>query len=253
MIRLKQVCKYGWRHAGVIAKDTNRNRISLFFDILRCYYQYRMWSNQYLKEKFYNLNKDQRRKVGAEYREKGLKRDAWQKDFRDNRKFLIKYSNMRYERASLREKRRKAYSKRFNIGENALIEYDVNISRAHYLEGTIKIGKNALIAKHVFIDYSGKLEIGDNVQLTNGVIIETHHHPWHSDFKDAVEGEYRVPTELKICDGAMIGSRAIILPSCHYIGLNARIGAGAVVTKDVPDYAVVAGVPAKVIRIQEPK
>lgn len=46
----------------------------------------------------------------------------------------------------------------------------------------------------------------------------------------------------------MIGSRAIILDSCNYIGLHARIGAGAVVTKDVPDYSVVVGVPARVIK-----
>lgn len=49
----------------------------------------------------------------------------------------------------------------------------------------------------------------------------------------------------------IIGSRAIILASCHYIGKHARVGAGAVVTHDVPDYAVVAGVPAKVIRMME--
>lgn len=45
-----------------------------------------------------------------------------------------------------------------------------------------------------------------------------------------------------------MGSRAIILSSCHYIGKNARVGAGAVVTKDVSDNTIVAGVPAKVIK-----
>lgn len=50
-------------------------------------------------------------------------------------------------------------------------------------------------------------------------------------------------------EGAVIGSRAIILNSCNYIGKNARVGAGAVVTKDVPDNAIVVGVPAHIVKI----
>lgn len=41
------------------------------------------------------------------------------------------------------------------------------------------------------------------------------------------------------------------MPTCHYIGKFARIGAGAVVTKDIPDYAIAVGVPARVIRFQD--
>lgn len=108
-----------------------------------------------------------------------------------------------------------------------------------------------LLAKHVFIDYSGNVTIGDNVQLTNGVIIESHSHPFHSDYKKSrsiVE-----QSSVTIGEGVVVGSRAIIMPTCHYIGKYARIGAGAVVTKDVPDYAVAVGVPAKIVRVQESK
>lgn len=49
----------------------------------------------------------------------------------------------------------------------------------------------------------------------------------------------------------IIGSCAIMLDSFHYIGKQIRVGAGAVVTHDVPDYAIVAGVLAKVIRMME--
>jgi acetyltransferase-like isoleucine patch superfamily enzyme len=52
---------------------------------------------------------------------------------------------------------------------------------------------------------------------------------------------------IKIRKGAYIGARAIILPGVT-IGRNAVVGAGAVVTKDVPDSCVVAGVPAKITR-----
>lgn len=207
-----------------------------------------MWSNQYLKEQFHTLSKASRIALGSYYKEKGAIRDRWQSDFRANRKFLSKYSDKRYELPHLRAKRNTAYAKRFNAGANLLVEYDVNISRQHYLDGTIKIGNNVLIAKHAFIDYSGKVEIGDNVQITNGVIIETHHHHFHSDYRES--RDLITPTSLVIDDGAVIGSRAIIMPTVGRIGKYARVGAGAVVTKDVPDYAVVVGVPAKIVRIQ---
>lgn len=246
--RLKQVLHYGWLHAGQITASMQKGmvyRLRIFFDILHCYHVYRMWSNQYLKEHFHTLSQQEREVIGNRYREAGLRRDAWQKDFVENRKFLIKYSDIRYEIGSKRDLRSKAYQKRYHAGKNFFVENDVNISRQHYLEGTIEIGDNVLFAKHVFIDYSGHLRIENDVKLANGVIIETHHH----DLAAKDEGrDVNVPTDLVIREGAYIGSRAIILDSCNYIGLHARIGAGAVVTKDVPDYAVVVGVPAKVIK-----
>ncbi len=59
------------------------------------------------------------------------------------------------------------------------------------------------------------------------------------------------PTPLYIAGDVWIGARAIILPGCKRIGHGAVIGAGAVVTKDVPDWAVVGGNPAKVIRFRK--
>ncbi len=49
-------------------------------------------------------------------------------------------------------------------------------------------------------------------------------------------------------DGAWIGHGAIILPSCRYVGRGAVVGAGAVVSKDVPDYSVVVGNPARIVK-----
>lgn len=60
--------------------------------------------------------------------------------------------------------------------------------------------------------------------------------------------DINIPTSLLIEENAYIGVNAIILATCNYIGKNARIGAGAVVVEDVPDNAVVVGVPAKVIK-----
>ena len=65
------------------------------------------------------------------------------------------------------------------------------------------------------------------------------------------EGE-DVPSEpLVIAGDVWIGARAIILPGCKRIGAHSIIGAGSVVTHDVPDYAIVGGNPAKVIRLRK--
>jgi maltose O-acetyltransferase len=58
------------------------------------------------------------------------------------------------------------------------------------------------------------------------------------------------PQLLTICDDVWIGRRVIILPRCGHIGRGAIIGAGSVVTKDVPDYAIVAGNPARIVKMR---
>jgi len=250
--RIFQVIKYGWLHSSQMAQNHNEGfikRLCIFVDIVICFKKYKMWSNQYLKEDFYYKKANERKLIGDKYLQAGIIRDNWQDDFQRNRKFLAKYSDIRYEVGNLREKRRRAYQKFFNTGNNLCVEYNVNISRQHYLEGSINIGNNVLLAKNVFIDYSGKVIIKDNVQITNEVIIETHSHAFHSDYKKS--HSIITPSELIIEEGVVIGSRSIIMPTCHYIGKHSRIGAGSVVTHDVPDYAVVVGVPAKVIRYME--
>lgn len=252
--RAQQVLCYGWQHAGILAKRHNKCRLYVFLDIIYCYNHFKLWSNQYLEEDFCSLSKPRRKEIGMHYKIEGDKRDAWQKDYMQTKYFLAKWTSRRWDPMDRVVKRNKAYTEKYNAGSGLFVESNVELSRQHYLWGTIKIGRNVLLAKNVFIDYTGNVEIGNNVHLTNGVIIESHEHPYHSDYKkmnDWYSKEYTTPTSLKICDDVIIGSRAIVLASCHYIGEHARVGAGAVVTHDVPDYAVVVGVPAKVIRVME--
>lgn len=229
----------------------------IYFDILSCFFKYGLWSNQYKENKFWSLTKEERnslgRSLGNQNREADAQKqiqineyDNWWKDYDDNRKFIDKYSGYHWETSSkLRRKRLKAYASRYNMGEDCIVQYGVELCREHRLNGSIEIGNRVLLAKHVFIDYSGKVVIKDDVQLMNGVVIESHFHPWHSDYRQTKEAQ---ATSIVIEEGAAIGSRAIILASCHYIGKNARVGAGAVVTKDVPDNVLVAGMPARIIK-----
>lgn len=246
MNRFFQVAHYAWLQSNDLAKEEQKGklyRFKIFFDMLRCFIKYRMWTNQYVKEQFHKRTTEERKEIGAKYLEAGKIRDAWQKDFRENREFLIKYMNIKYERASLREKRNKAYTERYHAGKNLFVEYDVNISRQHYLEGTISIGDNVLLGKHVFIDYSGELIIHNNVKISDGVNIETHSHPAFT----STTSKGSIKEKLEIFEFVNLGAKSYITESCHRIGRYAKIGAATVVRSNVPPYAIVIGNPAKII------
>lgn len=113
----------------------------------------------------------------------------------------------------------------------------------------ITIGKNCKIDDNVNIDTTGNVIIGDNVRTSVDILIFTHSH--NNNSNPTLPSSAITASTLRIGDGVVIGARAIILSSCHYIGKNARIGAGAVVTKDIPDNAIAVGVPAKVVKYLE--
>lgn len=236
--RLRMAFKYGWKDAAVISQETGRNRIGLFIDVLSCFLNFFVYSNQYRKEKLYNIKGEERKNICLKLQKENIKRVQWLDEFYDNYKFLNKWSSLKYEQSpDLQKKKWAAYTKRYGFGKNCVIGHDVLLVRHHHLDGTITVGNNVLMAKHTFIDYSGELIIHDNATMANGVIIETHTHIG----KDAVQ------TRLEIGDGANILSRAYISDTCHVIGRRAQIGAGTYVRSNIPPYAIVMGNPAKIV------
>lgn len=108
------------------------------------------------------------------------------------------------------------------------------------------VGKNCKISSHTFICEG--VSIADNVFVGHGVTFINDSYPraTNPDGSLQTEADWKVET-TRVEKGASIGSGATIL-SGIVIGENALIGAGSVVTRDVPASAVVAGNPAKVLR-----
>ncbi len=125
------------------------------------------------------------------------------------------------------------------IGMNTKIGTFVEIQKG------ASIGARCKISSHTFICEG--VQIDDGVFVGHGVMFTNDVYPKAVDASGNLQTEadwQMIPTRVK--DFASIGSNATILCGIT-IGKSALVGAGAVVTKDVPDYAIVAGVPARVI------
>ncbi len=111
-------------------------------------------------------------------------------------------------------------------------------------------GWNIEIGKDVFINYNctildvAKVKIGDRCQIAPNVSIYTAGHPVHPDTRNT---GYEYGIEVTIGDNAWIGGNTVICPGVS-IGANTVIGAGSVVTRDIPEWVIAAGNPCRVIR-----
>jgi acetyltransferase-like isoleucine patch superfamily enzyme len=133
--------------------------------------------------------------------------------------------------------------KNFQTGHNAMVRElnqigdDVSIGTGSIVEHHVRIGDRVRLHSNVFIPEYSVLEddcwIGPHVVFTNA------RYPRSPNVKAELTGPY-------VEQGAKIGANSTILPGVR-IGRDALVGAGSVVTKDVPPGAVVAGNPAKVI------
>lgn len=129
------------------------------------------------------------------------------------------------------------------VGKNSRIGSFVEVQKG------VRIGANCKISSHTFICEGVEIEdevfVGHNVSFINDPV------PKAADNggKLLTDGEWQcIPT--RVCRGASVGTSVTVLCGVT-IGENALVGAGAVVTKDVPANAVVAGVPARVLRFQD--
>ena len=123
------------------------------------------------------------------------------------------------------------------IGRGSIIHWH---ARFFHPSG-VRIGEDCNLGNGIFLDGRAGLTIGNRVATGSEVMIYTLQHDMDSPGFETVGGA------VLIGDYVYIGPRAIILPNVK-IGRGAVVGASAVVTKDVPEYAIVVGVPARFVR-----
>lgn len=129
-------------------------------------------------------------------------------------------------------------------GKNINIEKGANFGTGR----GISIGNNSGLG--INCQVHGPLHIGNNVMMGPDVIILVSRHKTDAVDIPMSEQGFDAPRQVSIHDDVWIGTRVIILPGVT-IGKGAIIGAGAVVSKDVPDYAIVGGIPAKVLKYRK--
>ena len=141
------------------------------------------------------------------------------------------------------KKLRYATAKRFvtSCGKN------VNFEHGAIFSSKLIIGDNSGIG--VNCHCSGKITIGNDVMMGPECIILSRNHAFsRTDIPMRLQG-FEEEKECVIGNDVWIGRRVMIMPGVR-IGNGCIIAAGAVVTKDVPDYAIVGGVPARIIRFR---
>ena len=134
------------------------------------------------------------------------------------------------------------------LGTNVYIGHNAILKAYH--ENTMRIGDETWIGPQAFLHSAGGLEIGARVGLAPGVRIVSSFHA-EAGRAIAILNAPLAFAPVFIEDDCDIGVGAVVLPGVH-VGRGAQIGAGAVVSRDVPAYAVAAGVPARVVGERPP-
>lgn len=122
-----------------------------------------------------------------------------------------------------------------------------------YRKCGVRVGRNVYIGFQVLMDgeYPEYIKIEDEASIGPGVSIMAH--SGASPFHQSLKIYHEQPRQVIIGKGAWIATHAVILPGVT-IGEGAIVGAGAVVSKDVPPYTIVAGNPARPVQdLQKPK
>jgi acetyltransferase-like isoleucine patch superfamily enzyme len=132
------------------------------------------------------------------------------------------------------------------VRENAVLGTDCIVGRGAYIGTGVRMGNNCKVQNYALVYEPAVL--GDGVFIGPAVVLTNDTYPRAI----TPEGELKsahdwTPVGVTIHDGASIGARAVCVAPVT-IGRWATVAAGAVVTKDVPDFALVAGVPARRIR-----
>lgn len=111
----------------------------------------------------------------------------------------------------------------------------------------VSIGSNCYMGYNISILAGADIRIGDNVLMASNILLSSENHGMDPESDVPYMSQALMSERVEIGDGCWIGERAMIMPGVK-IGVKSIIGAGSVVTKNVPDYCVAVGNPAKIIK-----
>lgn len=138
------------------------------------------------------------------------------------------------------------HADRIHVGSRVYVGHYAILKGYH--AGTMRIGDGTWIGQQCFFHAAGDLTIGRHVGIAPAVrILTSVHSEAGRDVPILLAPVERAAVVIE--DDADLGVGSIVLPGVT-VGRGAQVGAGAVVTRDVPAYAVVAGVPAKLVRMR---
>ncbi|MFA5029973.1 MAG: acyltransferase [Patescibacteria group bacterium] len=134
--------------------------------------------------------------------------------------------------------------------KNVFLQNDVYVGHDTILKGyhenSLIIEEGSWIGQQCFFHSAGGIHIGKHVGIGPGVKILTSSHALDELDKPIMLAKKLIMKSVTVYDGVDIGVNAVLLPGVT-VGKGAQIGAGAVVTRDIPNYEIWAGVPAKKI------
>lgn len=187
-------------------------------------------------------------------------------------KFIKKILNSIYRVFSgthIELEKAKLYEKLLQFGKDSNIEFPYKINRPENVSignsttilegarldtylvdekyGKIIIGNNCYIGYGFSAISGGDILLGDYILIASDVTIVSHNHGMNPEGNVSYMHQELGAENVTIGDGCWIGEKVQIMPGVS-VGKKSIIAAGAIVTRDIPDYSIVAGVPAKVIK-----
>lgn len=134
------------------------------------------------------------------------------------------------------------------FGDGVVVRPSVDMY-THRPESKIVFGEKTEIGNHSTISAYNEIIFGDSVLTGPHVFISDHNHNYDDPNIPVCEQGVKIKSGARIIvdSGTWIGTNAVIVGNVH-IGKNCVIGANSVVLRDIPDYSVAAGIPAKVVK-----
>lgn len=131
-----------------------------------------------------------------------------------------------------------------DVNISANVKKGLILDNTYFNYGNLSIGENAFLGRKVFLDLANKIVIKKDAVISEGVSILTHQDVGERMLKSHYK---RKDGDVILDEGCFIGANVTILCGVR-VGRCSVVAAGAVVNKDVPDYTVVGGVPAKFLK-----